>query len=169
MKTLRRRTLLMLTGVILGAVPAVSGCGGGLFVSLGTAIDILPSGFVTVTVGTTPFYYHRGIFYRSYRRGYVVVPAPIGAVVGGLPPGAVTVLVENDPFVYYRGVFYAGGGGRYRVVRAPMGAFVRNLTREAVTVRIGGVEYKEYAGVYYRPSIREGRRGYEVSEPPRRR
>ena len=29
-----------------------------------------------------PYYYHRGVFYRTYRRGYMVVPAPIGAVIG---------------------------------------------------------------------------------------
>lgn len=169
MKTLRRRALLVLSSLILVAVPAVSGCGGGMFVSLGTAIDILPSGFVTVRVGTTPYYYHRGVFYRSYRRGYVVVPAPIGAVVAAPPPGAVTVLVENDPFAYYRGVFYAPHNSRFRVVRAPVGAFVRDLPLEAATQRVGGVAYKEYAGVYYRPAVRDGRRGYEVSEPPTRR
>lgn len=148
---------------------STSGCfGRHAFMAIGTAIDVLPGGYVTVTVGTRPYYYHRGIFYRPYRRGYVVVPAPIGAVVMGPPPG-VLVMVENDPFRYYRGVFYRPRGDRWVVARPPLGAFVRTVPRTAVTRRVDGVEFKEYAGTYYRPAIRGGERGYQVTEPPPRR
>lgn len=136
------------------------------FITIGTAIDILPHGFVTITVGGTPSYYHRGVFYRRYRGGFLVVPAPIGAVIPGPPPGYVMVLVENDPFAYYRGVFYAPMGGQYVVVRPPLGAFVRDLPPGAVTRRVGGVEYKEYADAWYRPAIRDGDRGWQVTDPP---
>jgi hypothetical protein len=52
------------------------------------------------------------------------------------------------------------------VVRPPIGAFVRSLPETAATRRLGDVEYKEYAGAYYRPAIRDGRRGYQVTEAP---
>ncbi len=55
------------------------------------------------------------------------------------------------------------------VVRPPVGAFVRRIPPSAATRMISGVEYKEYAGAYYRPAIRNGRRGYEVTDPPPRR
>lgn len=139
------------------------------YITIGTAIDVLPDGFVSVSVGGGRYYYHRGMFYRPYRTGWVVVHAPIGAVIDGPPPGHVMVLVENDPFVYYRGVFYEPYGARYIVVRAPVGAFVRALPRTAVPRHVGGVEYKEYGGVWYRPAVRGGERGYEVTDPPERR
>lgn len=159
------RTLLTLT-LAVGSI-ATSGCFGRHgFIAVGTALDVLPHGYVRVMVGTMPYYYDRGIFYRPYRRGFVVVPAPYGVWVPGPPPGAVVVLVENDPFHYYRGTFYAPRQGRYVVVRPPIGAFVRTLPPEAVPRRIDGVEYKEYAGTYYRPAIQDGRRGFQVTEPP---
>lgn len=96
------------------------------------------------------------------------MPAPIGAVIMVPPPGVV-VLVENDPYHYYRGTFYAPRGNRYVVVRPPLGAFVRSLPPTAVSHRIDGVEFKEYAGTYYRPAIRDGKRGYQVADPPVRR
>jgi len=87
-------------------------------------------------------------------------------VVVRLPSGHVVIRVEDRPYHYYRGVFYAPSAGRYTVVRPPIGAFVRDLPDEAVTRRVDGVDYKEYAGTYYRPAIREGRRGYQVTDPP---
>jgi hypothetical protein len=154
--------------VTLGSLTA-SGCfGRGVFIGVGTAIDVLPHGYVSVMVGTMPYYYYRGVFYRPYRRGYVVVPAPLGAWILEPPPGQI-VLVENDPFHYYRGVFYQPRDGRYVVVQPPIGAFVRTVPPTATTLRFDGVEYKEYAGTYYRPAIQEGRHGYQVTEPPPRR
>lgn len=168
MKTRTRgmRPLMMATLVTISAL-ATAGCFGRYgFIGVGTAIDVLPHGYVSVMVGTRPYYYYRGVFYRPYRHGYVVVPAPIGATLIGPPPGSVLVMVENDPFRYYRGVFYAPQANRYVVARPPLGAFVRSIPETAATRRIDGVEYKEYAGTYYRPAIRDGRNGYQVTEPP---
>lgn len=169
MKARSRSGSFLAMAVIAAASLSTSGCfGRHAFIAIGTAIDVLPSGFVTVTVASRPYYYHRGMFYRPYRRGYVIVPAPIGAVIMVPPPGVV-VMVENDPYHYYRGTFYAPRGNRYVVVRPPLGAFVRTLPPTAVTHRIDGVEFKEYAGTYYRPAIRDGNRGYQVADPPVRR
>ena len=167
MRSARWRHVLLAALAIGVGAPTMSACyGRHMFIAIGTAIDVLPNGFLTVMVGTVPYYYHRGIFYRPYRRGYLVVPAPIGAVVVRLPSGHVVIRVEDRPYHYYRGVFYAPVAGRYTVVRPPIGAFVRDLPGEAVTRRVDGVEYKEYAGTYYRPAIREGHRGYQVTDPP---
>lgn len=160
------RPLLVALIVALASAGAAGCFGRYAFIGIGTAVDVLPDGYVSVTVGTMPYYYHRGIFYQRYRRGFVVVPAPIGAMVMAPPPGYVMVMVENDPYHYYRGVFYAPTAGRYRVVRPPIGAFVRSLPESVSARTVGGVEYKEYAGTYYRPAIRDGRRGYEVTEAP---
>lgn len=161
---------LALTVAVAGASALTTGCfprhG---FITIGTAIDILPHGFISLTVGGSPYYYHRGIFYRRYRGGYLVIPAPIGAVVPVIPTGHVMILVENDPFAYYRGVFYVPRGPEYVVVRAPPGAFLRSLPPGAVARPVNGVEYKEYGGVWYRPAIRGGDRGWQVTEPPERR
>jgi len=168
MKTRTRgmHPLLIATVVAISSL-ATAGCFGRYgFVGVGTAIDVLPHGYVSVMVGTMPYYYDHGVFYRPYRHGYVVVPAPIGATLIGPPPGSVLVLVENDPFHYYHGVFYAPRANRYVVVRPPIGAFVRSVPETAATRRIGGVEYKEYAGTYYRPAIHDGHRGYQVADPP---
>lgn len=164
-----RLASLLAMVVVTAASLSMGGCfGRHAFVAVGTAIDVLPGGFVTVSVGSRPYHYHRGVFYRPYRRGYIVVPAPIGAVIAG-PPPRVLVLVENDPYHYYRGVFYTPRRGRYVVVRPPVGAFVRELPKTAVTRRIDGVAFKEYQGTYYRPAIRDGVRGYQVAELPTRR
>jgi hypothetical protein len=66
-------------------------------------------------------------------------------------------------------VFYHPRAGRYVVVRPPLGAFVRYLPETAIPRYVNGVEYKEYAGTYYRPAIRDGERGYQVTEEPVRR
>lgn len=163
------RPFLMVLLVAIATMTTTGCFGHHLFVGIGTAIDVLPHGHMSVTVASVPYYYHRGIFYRPYRRGYVIVPAPLGAVITAPPPGDVIVVVENEPFHYYRGVFYAPRAGRYTVIRPPLGAFVRTLPRAAATHRVDGIEYKEYAGTYYRPAVRGGRNGYQVTEPPRRR
>lgn len=158
------RVSRLLTAALAALV--VSGCMGRVaFVSFGTAVDVLPNGYVSVMVGPMPYYYYRGVFYRPYRRGYVVVPAPVGAWIMAPPPGQV-VMVENDPFHYYRGVFYQPRDGRYVVVSPPIGAFVRTVPETARSRWIDGVEYKEYAGTYYRPAIQDGRHGYQVTSQP---
>ena len=169
-KRIGRLRRLVAAATVAIVTAATAACFGGYtYIGFGTALDVLPDGYVTLTVGTRPYYYHRGVFYRPYRRGFVVVPAPFGAMIRLPPPGHVMVLVENDPYAYYGGVFYAPRAGRYAVVRPPIGAFVRRLPPSAVTRRVAGVEYKEYAGAYYRPAIRDGRRGFEVTDPPPRR
>lgn len=160
------RTVLL---VVLAAISTGACFGGRMFVSIGTAIDVLPGGAVTLTVGRVDYFYHRGMFFRPHRWGFVAVPAPVGALVVVLPPGHMVVRVDGARYHYYHGVFYEPTGDRYRVVRPPLAAFVPSLPESAVTRRIDGVDFKEYAGTYYRPAIQDGRRGYIVAEPPERR
>ncbi|UCC24235.1 MAG: hypothetical protein JSU98_10895 [Gemmatimonadales bacterium] len=158
--------VLALTAGAAGTMGTTACIPGGGFIAIGTAIDVLPHGFVTITVAGSRYYYHRGVFYRPHRGGFLVVPAPYGAVVEVLPAGYVMILVQRDPYAYYRGFFYAPQAERWIVVRPPIGAFVRVLPPGAVTRRVGPVEYKEYAGVWYRPAIQDGKRGYQVAERP---
>jgi hypothetical protein len=162
-----RGTSLLVAALATVSVITTSGCFGRYaYVGAGTTIDALPHGYVTVMVGTVPYYYSSGVFYRPHRHGYVIVPAPAGAVVMAPPRGSVPVRVGNASYRYHRGVFYAPRAGRVEVVRPPRGAFVRSLPKDAVTRRIRGVEYKEYEGTYYRPTVQSGRKGYQVAEAP---
>ena len=55
-----------------------------------------PMGHI-VHFGALLFLFLDGIFFRPGPRGYVVVPAPVGAVVPVLPSSAVLVTVEGVP------------------------------------------------------------------------
>jgi len=58
------------------------------------------------------------MFYRSTPGGYVVVPAPMGAVVPALPPGYTVVYMGGMPYYYYGNAYYAAAPSGY-VVTAP--------------------------------------------------
>jgi len=58
------------------------------------------------------------MFYRSTPAGYVVVPAPMGAVVPALPPGYTIVYMGGMPYYYYGNAYYAAAPNGY-VVTAP--------------------------------------------------
>ena len=75
-------------------------------------------GIVALSVAGASLLYSAGMFYRSTPAGYVVVPAPMGAVVPALPPGYTVVYMGGMPYYYYGNAYYAAAPNGY-VVTAP--------------------------------------------------
>ena len=69
-------------------------------------IVTLPRERTKVRVGGREFYYSRGVFYRTGPRGYITVPAPIGARIRVLPDGYSTVTIAGGPLFAYYGTYY---------------------------------------------------------------
>jgi hypothetical protein len=94
---------------------------GGVDLSIGAFIGIAaPAGAVEIKVGNFSFRYNNGVFYKHTKHGYVVAPAPRGAIVPKLPAGHYKV--EVDGYVYYRynEVYYRKVPNGYMVVEAPV-------------------------------------------------
>ena len=75
-------------------------------------------GIVALSVAGMSLLYSAGMFYRTTPAGYVVVPAPMGAVVPALPPGYTVVYMGGMPYYYYGNAYYAAAPNGY-VVTAP--------------------------------------------------
>ena len=75
-------------------------------------------GIVALSIAGAEFLYSAGMFYRSTPAGYIVVPAPMGAVVPALPPGYAVVYMGGTPYYYYGNAYYAVAPNGY-VVTAP--------------------------------------------------
>jgi len=75
-------------------------------------------GIVALSIAGAEFLYTAGMFYRSTPAGYVVVPAPMGAVVPALPPGYTVVYMGGVPYYYYGNAYYVATPSGY-VVTAP--------------------------------------------------
>ncbi|PWU08879.1 MAG: hypothetical protein C5B50_28820 [Verrucomicrobia bacterium] len=129
----------------------------------GLAVSILPSGYVPVYVGGSPYYYYQGVFYQQGPSGYSVAPPPIGAVVPELPPGAEPVMVGPATYYYAAGVFYAQEPQGFVVVPPPPGATVSILPPGATSAVVNGVVYYQANGVYYMPVMQDGVTVYTVT------
>ena len=81
----------------------------------------LPSSFVRISFGGLGFFYSDGIFYRPFESGYVVAPAPIGAVVRSLPGTAVSVVFGGRNYYVAYDTYYLWDGprGGYQIVANP--------------------------------------------------
>lgn len=81
----------------------------------------LPRNFVRISFGSQGFFYSNGIFYRPHSHGYVVAPAPIGAVVHSLPGTAVSVVFGGRNYYLVYDTYYLWDSARrgYRVVADP--------------------------------------------------
>lgn len=79
----------------------------------------LPRDHVQVRVGRDAYEYHRGIFYRPSRGGYVVVRAPRGAVIHTLPFGYARVIVSGRVYYRYADVYYQEAPSGYVVIDPP--------------------------------------------------
>ncbi len=78
--------------------------------AVGVHVAIPPTGFRTVRVGATRYYYHAGTFYQRSGSRYVVVRAPVNARVATLPRSAKVVVVGGKSTWRYRGAHYRWEG-----------------------------------------------------------
>jgi hypothetical protein len=109
---------LALAGMGAVAGPAARA---GQQVDVGVSIGVpFRHGYAVVSVGPERYYYHRGVFYRPGRHGYVVVRAPRGAIVRELPPFHSRVYVGNAVYYRYGDVFYQPCPEGFVVVDSPL-------------------------------------------------
>ncbi len=77
-------------------------------------VVVLPSRAVSLREDSC--YYYQGRYYKHSPRGYVIIPAPVGAVVPDLPAAHRTLVINGITYLEYDGVYYKGGPAGYTVV-----------------------------------------------------
>ena len=87
----------------------------------GEHIQRLPSGYRTIAYGKSRYYFHDGVWYRPFGRGFVVDVPPFGLVVPFLPLYYTTLLVGGLPYYYANDVYYTQTAGGYMVAEPPKG------------------------------------------------
>jgi hypothetical protein len=89
-----------------------------------TEVARLPRENTRIVVAGKPYFYSRGVFYRTGPRGFVIVAAPLGARIRVLPLGYVTIRIGAIPYYYYYGTYYQFDPAAkvYTVVSPPAGA-----------------------------------------------
>lgn len=114
--------------------------------------------------------YDNGTYYKESsqngQKGYVAVPAPIGAKVPTLPSDNTQITVDNTSYYYYASTFYTQSGSDYVVVQPPPGAIVPYVPDGYVKKEINGVQYYLDNNIYYLPKSENGDIVYEVVEHP---
>ena len=79
----------------------------------------LPLAAACLFLGGLEYAYWEGMYYRRAPQGYVVVPAPVGAVVTAVPEGCQQVVVDGTLYYLINGVTYMRTGYGYQVVPLP--------------------------------------------------
>lgn len=75
--------------------------------AFGLRLNVLPFGYNRVFVGSNPYYYNDGVYYRSYQNGgYEVVAPPLDATVVRLPANAIVTIVDGQKYYQVGGTFY---------------------------------------------------------------
>ncbi|CAN5150784.1 hypothetical protein BH11BAC5_BH11BAC5_43890 [soil metagenome] len=75
--------------------------------SFGFRLSILPFGYYPFYIGSNPYYYYDGIYYRPYSDGgYEVVEPPLGATVKHLPSGAKATVINGQKYYELGGTYY---------------------------------------------------------------
>jgi len=87
--------------------------------SYGHFRSALPLGFACLFLGGLEYAYWEGMYYRQAPNGYVVVPAPVGAVVSAVPDGCQQVVVDGTLYYLINGVTYMRTAYGYQVVPMP--------------------------------------------------
>ncbi|MEK6550274.1 MAG: DUF6515 family protein [Pseudomonadota bacterium] len=72
----------------------------------GHVVTALPTRYHTVHYHNVPYYFHAGVWYRSYNSRFVVAIPPIGISVRVLPDIYTTIWVGGAPYYYAGGVYY---------------------------------------------------------------
>ena len=75
--------------------------------SFGFRLNVLPFGYNRIYVGSDPYYYNEGVYYRPYNSGgYEVVEPPLNATVNKLPSNATVTVVDGQKYYQVGGTFY---------------------------------------------------------------
>jgi hypothetical protein len=87
----------------------------------GQHFDRLPSGYRAVTYGHSRYYFHGGVWYRPFGRGFVVDVPPFGLIVPFLPLYYTSLWVGGIPYYYANDTYYTQTPEGYMVVEPPKG------------------------------------------------
>jgi hypothetical protein len=87
----------------------------------GQHFDRLPVGYRTVTYGHSKYYFHGGVWYRPFGRGFVVDVPPFGLIVPFLPLYYTSLWVGGVPYYYANETYYTQTAGGYMVIEPPKG------------------------------------------------
>ncbi|MDR3704819.1 MAG: DUF6515 family protein [Paludibacteraceae bacterium] len=88
----------------------------------GIRVSLIPNGFLTLMVGTLPYYYYGGVYYREIATdNYEVVDPPMGAIVPELPADDVrAVVIGGKTYFEYDNILYktvvTSSGVQYKVI-----------------------------------------------------
>lgn len=75
--------------------------------AFGFRLSILPFGYYPFYIGSNPYYYYQGVYYRPYDDGgYEVIAPPLGATVKHLPSGAKATVINGQKYYELGGTFY---------------------------------------------------------------
>jgi hypothetical protein len=126
-------------------------------VDVGLSVGIpLPHGYLDVNVGRDHFYMHRGIYYRRGPHGYMVVPAPRGAIIRVLPPHCPRYYVNGVFYYRYGDVFYQEVPNGYVVCEPPVTVVQQAATavptppaQQYQSVWVGQTEYLFKDGQFF--------------------
>lgn len=73
----------------------------------GVRVNVLPFGYSRIVVGSNPYYYNDGIYYRNYNNNdYEVVAPPLNATVNRLPANATVTVIDGQKYYEVGGTFY---------------------------------------------------------------
>jgi len=72
----------------------------------GFRLNVLPFGYSRIYVGSNPYYYNDGVYYRNYNNGYEVVAPPLNAVVNRIPSNASVTVIDGRKYYQVGGTFY---------------------------------------------------------------
>lgn len=73
----------------------------------GFRLNVLPFGYNRIYVGSNPYYYNDGVYYRNYNNGgYEVVAPPLNATVSKLPSNATVTVIDGQKYYQVGGTFY---------------------------------------------------------------
>jgi hypothetical protein len=120
----------------------------------GQYFNRLPSSYISLRFGGSPFYYSAGLFYRPYGSYFSVTVPPFGIHVNVLPRGYWPLRMSGYPYFYSNGIFYRQTNSDYEVVQAPVGAEVPSIPRDSKAMVIDGEKYYEYNGTYFKDYIK---------------
>ncbi|MEL6251984.1 MAG: DUF6515 family protein [Bacteroidota bacterium] len=72
----------------------------------GQFIRRIPKGAEKFKMGGKPFYMYEGVFYKPQKKGYVIIPPPIGMRVKYVPRGARHMKIDGLDYYEMNGTYY---------------------------------------------------------------
>ena len=88
----------------------------------GQFVRRIPRAAEKVRLGNRNLYMHKGVFYKKVRRGFEVVPAPVGLRVRRVPTNARRMDIGRDTYYVANGTYYLDlpRNRRFEIVPAPV-------------------------------------------------